>query len=128
MSDYSDTFGGEREPWRDPLGALRLTVAGESATPWQVERARAECEALVRVLNEHPPADQGKSQSADNGDESDVVCGNCGCGIGIDDGMVERGARALAGRRYGLRSADTDNPRDYRDARAVLEAALWGEA
>ena len=45
----------------------------------------------------------------------------------VTDERVEAGARALAGRRYGLRSADTDNPRDYRDARAVLEAALGGE-
>ena len=69
MSDYSDIFGREPEPWREPLGALRLTLADESTTPWQVERARAECEALVKVLNEHPPADQGKPQVTD-----DEVC------------------------------------------------------
>lgn len=43
------------ESWRLPLGALRLTLADESAPPWQLERARAECEELVKVLNDSPP-------------------------------------------------------------------------
>lgn len=68
MSDYSDVFGREPEPWREPLGALRLTLWDESAPPRQVERARMECEALVRVLNERPPADQGKPQLTDDYD------------------------------------------------------------
>ena len=78
MSDYSDIFGREPEPWREPLGALRLTLADEILSPWQIDRARAECEALVRVLNEHPPADQGKPQ-----DEyvRGGVCLLCGGGV-----------------------------------------------
>jgi hypothetical protein len=48
MSDYQEIFGREPEPWREPLGALRLTLTGE---PVDVERARSECEALVKVLN-----------------------------------------------------------------------------
>lgn len=50
LSDYKDVFGCEPEPWREPLGALRLTLMGDE--PWVLERARAECEWLVRVLNE----------------------------------------------------------------------------
>lgn len=50
-ADYRDVFGRNPEPWRTPLGALRLTLADESGPPWQLERARAECEELVRVLN-----------------------------------------------------------------------------
>jgi hypothetical protein len=48
-SDYAEIFGHEPEPWRKPLGALRLTLAGDH--PWTLERARIECEELVRVLN-----------------------------------------------------------------------------
>ena len=50
-ADYREIFGRNPEPWRIPLGALRLTLADETAPPWQLERARAECEELVRVLN-----------------------------------------------------------------------------
>ena len=49
MSDYREIFGREPELWREPLGALRITLAGDSV---DVERARSECEALVKVLNE----------------------------------------------------------------------------
>lgn len=49
--DYRDIFGRDPEPWREPLGALRLTLASDAAEPWQLERARAECEWLVRALN-----------------------------------------------------------------------------
>lgn len=48
-SDYFDVFGREPEAWRDPLGALRLTLAGE---PVDISRARHEMEMLVQVLNE----------------------------------------------------------------------------
>jgi len=50
--DYREVFGASAEPWREPLGALRLTLADQTAPYWQVERARAECEALVKALNE----------------------------------------------------------------------------
>ena len=50
-ADYREVFGRDPEPWRLPLGALRLTLADESAPSWQLDRARAECEALVKVLN-----------------------------------------------------------------------------
>lgn len=43
-------FSGRREPWREPLGALRLTLAGDP-TKVDVVRAQIECEELVRVLN-----------------------------------------------------------------------------
>ena len=48
VSDYREVFGREPEPWREPLGALRLTLAGDTL---DVERARSELEALVKVLN-----------------------------------------------------------------------------
>lgn len=47
-SDYAQIFGREPEAWRDPLGALRLTLAGE---PVDIPRARHEIEVLVLVLN-----------------------------------------------------------------------------
>lgn len=49
--DYREVFGGDPEPWREPLGALRLTLADETCPPWQLERAREECEWLTRILN-----------------------------------------------------------------------------
>ena len=49
MSDYSDIFGREPEPWREPLGALRLTLTGPAESV-DVERAQHEVEVLVRVL------------------------------------------------------------------------------
>lgn len=49
-ADYREVFGKDPEPWRGPLGALRLTLAGDA--PWTLERARGECEELVRVLND----------------------------------------------------------------------------
>ena len=107
MSDYSDIFGREPEPWREPLGALRLTLADESATPWQIERARAECEALVKVLNEHPPADQGKPQVTARPSDAalvDLYWKASGDDWAIPDWLMVK---------YG---------------RAVLEAALGGEA
>lgn len=51
MSDYSDIFGREPEPWREPLGALRLTLTGPVESV-DVKRAQHEIEELVRVLNE----------------------------------------------------------------------------
>lgn len=49
--DYFEVFGRRAEPWREPLGALRITLMG---TPESVDvpRAQAEIEELVRVLNE----------------------------------------------------------------------------
>lgn len=54
MSDYREIFGREPEPWREPLGALRLTLNDETEPPWTLQRAREECEWLVRVLNGEP--------------------------------------------------------------------------
>ncbi|HPG64875.1 MAG TPA: hypothetical protein PLE82_06010 [Saccharofermentans sp.] len=53
MSDYSDVFGQEPEPWREPLGALLLTLA-DTHTPVlkTLERARHEVRALQKLLNE----------------------------------------------------------------------------
>lgn len=41
------------EPWREALGALRLTLWDDSddTEEWQLERARDEVEWLCRVLN-----------------------------------------------------------------------------
>ena len=151
MSDYSDIFGREPEPWREPLGALRLTLADEILSPWQIDRARAECEALVRVLNEHPPADQGKPQ-----DEyvRGGVCLLCGGGVlnsgehidpdrhqtevdritqgkpQITEQMVEAGARAYAGNvmsddEWEWVKTQPEVVQPYLDGiRAALEAAL----
>lgn len=49
--DYRDVFGRNPEPWRIPLGALRLTLTGEPAKV-DVPRAQAEVEELVKVLNQ----------------------------------------------------------------------------
>ena len=57
-ADYRDVFGKDPEPWREPLGALRLTLSDETEPPWTLERARAECEELVRVLNEAEVTDE----------------------------------------------------------------------
>ena len=43
-------FGREPEDWRGPLGALRLTLAGDPDKV-DVVRAQHEVEELVRVLN-----------------------------------------------------------------------------
>ena len=50
MSEYSRIFGREPEDWREPLGALRLTLAGDPDKV-DVVRAQHEVEELVRVLN-----------------------------------------------------------------------------
>lgn len=62
MSDCSEIFGREPEPWREPLGALRLTLAG-APSHVDVERAQAEVEELVKVLNENPPAERVAKES-----------------------------------------------------------------
>lgn len=49
-TDYFEVFHRYPEPWRLPLGALRLTLTGDPATV-DVARAQAEVEELVRVLN-----------------------------------------------------------------------------
>ena len=51
-SNYQQVFGRKPEAWREPLGALRLTLHDQSAPPWQLQRARDEVEWLVQVLNE----------------------------------------------------------------------------
>ena len=48
--DYRGVFGREPEDWRGPLGALRLTLAGDPDKV-DVVRAQHEVEELVRVLN-----------------------------------------------------------------------------
>lgn len=49
--EYRQIFGRDPEAWREPLGALRLTLAGDPEKV-DVKRAQAEVEELVRVLNE----------------------------------------------------------------------------
>lgn len=51
-TDYREIFGKNPDRWRVPLGALLLTLADETAPPWQLARARDEAEELKRVLNE----------------------------------------------------------------------------
>lgn len=48
---YFEMFGKYPERWRRPLGALRTTLWGDP-NEVDVQRAQAECEELVRVLNE----------------------------------------------------------------------------
>ncbi len=48
--EYHSIFGRNPEPWREPLGALRLTLAGD-ADKVDVVRAQHEIEWLTRVLN-----------------------------------------------------------------------------
>ena len=50
MSDYQEIFGRRAEGWREPLGALRLTLMGDPDKV-DVVRAQHEVEELVRVLN-----------------------------------------------------------------------------
>lgn len=49
--DYRGVFGSVPEAWRDPLGALILTLAGDPDEV-DVRRAQVECRELTRVLNE----------------------------------------------------------------------------
>lgn len=49
-NDYREIFNTDPEPWRQPLGALRLTLRGDPATV-DVVRAQHEVEELVRILN-----------------------------------------------------------------------------
>lgn len=49
-ADYRSIFGRNPESWREPLGALRLTLAGD-ADKVDVVRAQHEIEWLTRVLN-----------------------------------------------------------------------------
>lgn len=50
LRDYYDVFGTEPEPWREALGALRLTLTGD-LDKVDVRRAQYEIEELVRILN-----------------------------------------------------------------------------
>lgn len=50
MDDYEYVFGQQAEDWREPLGALRLTLYGDPDKV-DVVRAQHEVEELVRVLN-----------------------------------------------------------------------------
>lgn len=50
-SDYRSIFGRDPEPWRSPLGALRLTLTGDPADV-DVARAQHEVEELVKVMDE----------------------------------------------------------------------------
>lgn len=51
-SEYRSVFGREPEPWREPLGALILTLNDPSEPDWMLARAREELRWLTRVLNE----------------------------------------------------------------------------
>lgn len=48
--DYREVFKKSPEPWRDPLGSLRLTLTGDPDAV-DVKRAQIEVERLVKVLN-----------------------------------------------------------------------------
>lgn len=52
-NDYKQVFGRNPEVWREPLGALRLTLWADSASgpEWTIARARDEVEWLCRVMN-----------------------------------------------------------------------------
>lgn len=50
-NDYKQVFGREPEPWREPLGALRMTLWADPAPEWTIERARDEVEWLCRAMN-----------------------------------------------------------------------------
>ena len=50
-NDYKQVFGRNPEAWREPLGALRMTLWDEPTREWTIERARNEVEWLCRVLN-----------------------------------------------------------------------------
>lgn len=56
FADYREIFGRDPEPWREPLGALRLTLTGDPCFV-DVMRAQNECEELVRILNERSVID-----------------------------------------------------------------------
>lgn len=49
--EYALIFGRNPEAWREPLGALRMTLWDDNPPEWQLERARNEVEWLTRVLN-----------------------------------------------------------------------------
>ena len=48
--EYAAIFDAPQGAWREPLGALRLTLAGPPEEV-DVRRAQHECEQLVKVLN-----------------------------------------------------------------------------
>lgn len=55
-ADYREVFGRNPEPWRAPLGALRLTIHTDPEfryNGWN-QRLKDEVEELVRVLNTEP--------------------------------------------------------------------------
>ena len=39
MDDYEYIFGRKAEDWREPLGALRLTLTGDPQTQWRLRDA-----------------------------------------------------------------------------------------
>lgn len=51
MEEYREIFGQYPEVWREPLGALLLTLATDVV---DIDRARIEARELSRVLNEFP--------------------------------------------------------------------------
>lgn len=57
------------EAWREPLGALRLTLWDENPPEWQIERARNEVEWLCRVLNGVTDGEEGPVAMKDMGVE-----------------------------------------------------------
>ena len=48
--EYAAIFDAPQGAWREPLGALRLTLTGDPESV-DVRRAQIECEQLVKVLN-----------------------------------------------------------------------------
>lgn len=57
------------ELWREPLGALRITLWDDNPPAWQIKRARNEVEWLCRVLNGVTDGSEGPVAMADRGVE-----------------------------------------------------------
>ena len=69
-SDYKQVFGRNPEAWREPLGALRLTLWDDNPPEWQtIDRARNEVEWLCRVLNGVTDGSEGPVRMAEMGVE-----------------------------------------------------------
>ena len=68
-SDYKQVFGRNPEAWREPLGALRMTLWGTEMGGPMIDRARDEVEWLCRVLNGVTDGSEGSVPMAEMGVE-----------------------------------------------------------
>ena len=68
-NDYKQVFGRGPEAWREPLGALRMTLWGGADALGTIDRARNEVEWLCRVLNGVTDGSEGPVAMADSGVE-----------------------------------------------------------